>query len=80
MSAHERQLIGKRLRAERQARGWTQEQLAREAGFKTKVAVSQVETGSRAGLFTIARLARALGISLDALVTGSSTPRRRRRQ
>lgn len=63
--------VGRRIRAAREARGWSQETLAHEAEL-TMTYLSQVERGTRnptvAALFY---LCRALGISLAQLFAES---------
>lgn len=63
-------VIGVRLRAWREKRGMTQVELARAAGGMTQVSVSMYELGKRTMLVTFAlRLARALDLTLDAMLT-----------
>jgi len=53
------------VRREREARNWTQKELAREAGL-SRSAVQKIETGERKpNLATAKKLARAFGISID---------------
>lgn len=61
--------FGKRLAAKRRAKGWSQRELAREAGVSHTI-VSGVEKGSRYSISTEAakKLARALGVSVDYLI------------
>jgi transcriptional regulator with XRE-family HTH domain len=60
--------FGKRVRALRKARGWTQEELA-EAGSLHENYVSRLETGEQEpGLFVILRLARAFDVNPDELL------------
>jgi transcriptional regulator with XRE-family HTH domain len=60
------------LRKARERAGLSQSSLARAAGIAPD-AVSRIESGARAnpGFSTVARLASALGLSLDALAEGS---------
>ena len=63
-----RELVRKRLRAFRLAKGFTQEQLCEKAGLSLD-AVSRIEGGSRSPtLDTLERLASALGVSVSELV------------
>ncbi len=60
--------IGRRLRAERVRRFWTQERLAKEAGISQK-AISKIETNQVEPHFsTILKLAKALGVDPSELV------------
>lgn len=61
--------FGKRLAAKRLARGWSQRELAREAGVSHTI-VAGVERGMRRSISTEAakKLARALGVSVDYLI------------
>lgn len=62
--------IGERIRAARQQRGWTQEQLAESVGV-SRSAVAQWETG-RAGQLTgnLARIAEVLSVGIEHLTHG----------
>jgi transcriptional regulator with XRE-family HTH domain len=65
--------LGQRIREVRNARGWTLDQLAKEAGL-TKGFLSQVENGKapRPSGRVLLLLARALGASVDWLLTGNA--------
>lgn len=66
--------IGSRVKTLRGEKRWTQEKLAQEAGI-SKSFVSEVESGqSKPRGPILVKLARALGASLDFLLTGSSPP------
>ncbi|SEO46296.1 helix-turn-helix domain-containing protein [Actinacidiphila rubida] len=69
--------LGMRLRTLREERGWTHTQLADAAGVSRRTLKRIEIAGSAApGLFTIAALADALGVTVDALVAyahGSGT-------
>jgi transcriptional regulator with XRE-family HTH domain len=67
--------MGDRLRAARERLGWTREELAVHAGISWS-AIAQAETGRRRNLRsgTLSGLSRALGVSVDYLVTGGTTP------
>jgi transcriptional regulator with XRE-family HTH domain len=65
-----------RLKAARELRDWTQLELSRRSAVPTSV-ISRLENGQRTGLTleVARRLARALGMSLDALAgTWESSP------
>lgn len=53
--------MGIRIKSMRQARGWTQVQLAEAAGV-TQQAVSKIERGETADPWTLDRIAEALGV------------------
>jgi transcriptional regulator with XRE-family HTH domain len=57
-----------RLKAQRARLGWNQSELARRSGVPSQV-ISRLESGARAGLTldVARRLARALGVGLDAV-------------
>ena len=60
--------FGENLRAARRERGWTQEQLAHEAGI-APVQVSRIERGAReVRLTTILRLVHALAVPAERLL------------
>jgi transcriptional regulator with XRE-family HTH domain len=63
--------IGSRIAAARQARGWTQGELAAQIGV-SRSAVAQWETG-RAGQVTanLARIAAVLDVGVEQLIHGS---------
>ena len=62
------EVFGKRVREVRHERGWTQEQLAFEAGVKRSY-LSEVENGQRnVSLDVVEKLAKALGVGPEALV------------
>lgn len=64
-----RVVFGRRVRALRQAQGWSQEDLAERAGLHWTY-VGGIERGERnPALDNINRLARALGVTLAALFT-----------
>lgn len=71
--------VGPRLRAARQARGLTLEELAASAGMSTST-LSRLESGKRqASLELLLPLTRRLGIRLDDLVPGEAGDPRVRR-
>jgi transcriptional regulator with XRE-family HTH domain len=64
---------GKRLRALREARGWTQRDLAHRTG-RSQARISQVEQGrDNVRLATLVNLLEALGYDLVALPKGHSS-------
>lgn len=58
-----------RLRRLRQAKGWTQVELAKKARV-TQALISQLEAGEKAtpSIVHILRIAKALGVTVEALV------------
>jgi transcriptional regulator with XRE-family HTH domain len=67
--------IGRRLRNAREQRGLAQQQLAEKAGCSVETA-SRIERGVISPTFeTVGRMARVLGLSLDALVDGGAPTR-----
>ena len=65
-----RKKLGKRLRALREERGWSQEEFADRAGLH-RTYVSAVERGVRnPTLSVLERLAKALGVSIEEMVKG----------
>lgn len=62
------EVFGRRVREVRHERGWTQEQLAFEAGVK-RAYLSEVENGHRnVSLDVVEKLAQALGVTADQLM------------
>jgi transcriptional regulator with XRE-family HTH domain len=61
--------IGRMLRVAREAKGWTQDELARKAKL-TKPYISQLENGVRKNpsLPALQRLAKALGVPVTELL------------
>lgn len=74
MGANE-SLIGDRIRAARGRLDWSREELAFRCGVSWS-AIAQAESGRRRNLRpgTLSRLAGALGVSIDYLVSGGPTP------
>ncbi len=63
--------LGRRVRKQRIAAGWTQEKLAEQINVCTSF-VGHVERGSRkASLETLVNIANTLNVSLDYLMAGS---------
>jgi len=63
--------IGERIKQARQAAGWSQEALGREAGVHP-ITIVKVETGRhRPTLKTLTALADALGLDAGELLTGT---------
>ena|SRR6266540_1853131 len=66
--------FGERIRRLRNERGWTQEQLARQAGL-SKSAISEAESDTTQPRGpNLVRIASALGASIDFLLTGQERP------
>ncbi|MDR4467085.1 MAG: helix-turn-helix transcriptional regulator [Nitrospira sp.] len=65
-----------RLRQLRHAKGWRQTDLAQKARV-TQALISQLETGkkTRPSVVPLLRIANALGVSVDELVTEPDTAR-----
>lgn len=62
------QIFGQNVRQARKDKGWTQEQLAFEAGVK-RAYLSEVENGQRnVSLDVVEKLAQALGVTASALM------------
>lgn len=71
--------VGPRLRAARQARGWTLDELARQAGISAST-LSRLESGKRqASLELLLPVTRRLGIRVDDLLPAESVDPRVRR-
>ena len=65
--------VGERIRGRRSELGWTQDQLAQKAGI-SKSFLSDLENGKRSvGAINLLDIARALGVSLDFLMTGTAS-------
>ena len=60
--------IGARVRHERQARGWTLDQLAAAAGVSRRMLVNVEQGVANPSVGTLLRLSDALGVGLPALV------------
>ncbi|MFH9229010.1 DUF488 family protein [Streptomyces lydicus] len=64
--------LAQRVRALREARGWTRERLSKEAGLHTRALVRLESEGAiQPGFFTVGALAAALEVSLDELFRAS---------
>ncbi len=71
--------LGKRILGLRTRRGWNQKELARRARLRP-ARLSTLESGAkRPNVEELARLAEALGVSLDELWSGSPHPARAER-
>lgn len=62
------QAIGGRVRQERQARGWTLDQLAETAGVSRRMLVNVEQGAANPSVGTLLRISDALGVGLPALV------------
>ena len=60
--------IGARVRHERQARGWTLDQLAAAAGVSRRLVINVEQGAANPSVGTLLRISDALGIGLPALV------------
>jgi transcriptional regulator with XRE-family HTH domain len=60
--------IGTRVRQERQARGWTLDQLAEAAGVSRRMVVNVEQGAANPSVGTLLRISDALGVGLPALV------------
>ena len=60
--------IGRRVRQERQARGWTLDQLAQAAAVSRRMVVNVEQGGVNPSVGTLLRISDALGVGLPALV------------
>lgn len=65
--------LAENVRATRLAQGWSQETLAQKAGI-AGCTVSKIEKGSPAKRSTLAKLARALRVSIDELTGTEASP------
>lgn len=68
-------VFGQRLRAVREARGWTQDELAERANLSSSV-ISHFETGVRGkpSADNLVKLANALSVSVDFLLGRTELP------
>ncbi len=65
--------VGERIKKRRAELGWTQDQLAQKAGL-SKSFLSDLENGKRSvGAENLLEIARALGVSIDFLMTGEAS-------
>ena len=62
-------MLGERLKQARERHGWSQRELARQAGVRHAL-ISELETGKKTETMSgiLKRLARTLGISVDYLI------------
>ena len=60
--------IGARVRQERQARGWTLDQLAEAAGVSRRMVVNVEQGAANPSVGTLLRISDALGVGLPTLV------------
>ncbi|WP_051096278.1 DUF488 family protein [Streptomyces sulphureus] len=67
--------LARRVRALREARGWTRERLAKETGI-TANTLARLESGGaiQPGFFTVGTIAEALEVSLDELFQETKAP------
>lgn len=72
--------IGHRLRELREARGWTQAELAKQSGVRQGT-ISKLEAGTSGGTITVAeRLAAALGVDAGYLLSQPTAKPKRQRK
>jgi transcriptional regulator with XRE-family HTH domain len=64
-------LIGARVRARRNARGWTLDELAERSGVSRRMLVNVEQGVTNASIATLLRLSEALGLGLPSLVAPS---------
>lgn len=64
-------VIGERVRARRNARGWTLDELAEHSGVSRRMLVKVEQGVTNASIATLLRLSKALAIGLPALVAPS---------
>ncbi|WP_435745758.1 helix-turn-helix domain-containing protein [Nocardioides sp. SYSU DS0663] len=67
--------IGSTVRAERQARGWTLDQLADVTGVSRRMLINVEQGEANPSVTTLLRISDALGIGLQALVAVPQTKR-----
>jgi transcriptional regulator with XRE-family HTH domain len=66
--------FGRRVRREREARGWSASELARRAGLGCHETVYRAERGGATYLHTAAALSAALGIPLAGMLAPAAEP------
>lgn len=72
---HVLKVVGTNIRLARVRRGWSQEELAHQAGINHQSLISPLERGqTRSRLDTYVRLARALELPLHQLFDGVEDP------
>lgn len=64
--------IGKRIRELREAKGMTQEELAKKCGYKSRVSINKIELERDAPIKKLVPIALALGISPQELMGWTS--------
>lgn len=66
--------LASNLRSAREGRGWNQSELGRRSGV-SQPTISKIESGKLPdpGVINLSRLAKALGVTADELIGGSST-------
>lgn len=69
--------FARNLRRLREAAGWTQTQLADAAGVHLR-SISSYESGSQPYLFAAAKIAKALGTTVDAMLREESKKKSRK--
>jgi transcriptional regulator with XRE-family HTH domain len=62
-------MLGQRIKQARERKGWSQRELARQAGVRHAI-ISELETGKKMDTIGVIlkRLARALGVSVDYML------------
>jgi transcriptional regulator with XRE-family HTH domain len=71
-------MFAARLRALREAKGWSRTDLARAAGINARVIESWEQARREPGAFEIPKLAAALGCTVADLIAGEPPSRKRR--
>jgi len=67
--------IGERVRARRNARGWTLDKLAERSGVSRRMLVNVEQGVTNASIATLLRISEALGVGLPSLVAPSDGER-----
>lgn len=68
----QKEIFGSRMLWARRQKGWTQAQLAAASGFDIRVISRYENDGATPSIEAAARIARALGVSLDVLAGSAS--------